>query len=500
MAVILVLLLLGWGHRVIGKNHSIDTPPLIGFLCDDPDSVAFYSLNSIGDCQPPKVVNSGTNRTIQVLMDPNYDSVPVKSCSVLAHFTLTLCFAHGHSSFLKAYDKVIEISRDECSKMTDSGEFVFYNRTIKFPVNTSFPYMIYIQGARSDNGDCTGGRFLDDVHNRVYDKVIVLVNLKIQTKSYRAKVDLSSGNLILASGATCSFSDPLGHCYDIFEGDTYFDRATPLPRCDRSLFQVLYSRPATVISSQASPNQPFKTYAVVDTPDKAFAILLAEEYRSCGFSFRSTEYPNLHVLLDVEFFKSPETSVTPDTLIFYLSKLLYQEFRTRTSLEQLHIHSLQRRCLLERDLFKTKLAILQSYPAAAAHLLFPDPLGKHGLVRGEALLASTCTKEVVYFRATSDRHCWDRLPITYGANISAFLSPVTHVIVDSASPVHCSKLAPVLFQVQTEVWVSLDPTHSLLQVNPVVLQPFHHFLLRKLRPLVPIAFFRIKKFRNFLGL
>ena len=319
---------------------------MIGYECKAPEDLRTYSLVQIGECTLPEVLGSTHNKSIQVLLDPTYYRVPVKSCSVFGTFQISVCTFNHHTSLIKTYDRVIRLSREECERVHFTGEYVFYNKTYAVRRNASTTISVFAKGNRDKTGWCSNEPFTDVTTGESYADAVVEVTLNIILTDYNAQVDIPSGNIILKSGLLCTYSAPNSTCDDLYQGQIYWQKATLASQCDRHYFNVLYSGEATMLTSRDSPSSEQEEYVIVES-DRTFAIWLTDTYRFCGLTLYNTEYAGLKILFDIEYFRALDSpTAAPDPMIFYLSKMMYMEYSYKTNLQKLHVHSLQKRCLI----------------------------------------------------------------------------------------------------------------------------------------------------------
>jgi hypothetical protein len=456
---------------VITSTISTD-PPLVAFNCFEPQEISTFSLLEVGECSPPDVINTVQNKTVQVLLDPNFDLAPTISCSIITKFFITFCGAYSHSKAVRNYDRVIEISRDQCEEIHRTNQYKFYDQIIPVKANTSTLHSLIAKGTRSPDGTCTGDRFTDVLTGQTYTDVTVEVNLNIILSNHFAKVDIESGKIFLPGSVQCDYHSKDASCYDVFQGYSFWSRPTAPQRCERNYYHVLYNGPASIITSRDSPSSAQDDYLIVSSDTRNFAIKMENSFPACGLNLYSTEYPHIVLLFDTEYFQNSSRPINPDPNTFYLSKLMYLESQFKSDLQQLHQYSLHRRCLLEQSLLRTKLGLLQTSPQSAGHLLAPSPSGYGSLRLGETIQMQKCQPVVVKIRPLPEPlKCYGSLPITYGNNISAFLSPVSRIITEHAEEVICSKLAPVQFQLQPGLWITYSPEAHLVRTPPQILQP-----------------------------
>jgi len=474
---------------------------LFGYECGSGRSVnlSTISLSEVGPCIQPVVTIPEQVRMVQIVQTSSYKEVKVISCGVSIRRNMRHCGMHSHSSHISNVEWVKQLSPKECSLMHETQKIDLYGQTVhNLKMNGTTSSRIVVAGASGSDGSCQNApQFVD--WDGSHGPVVVEVNVQILMYSGEAKLDINAGTLHLRSGVAAPYRD--GQANDVFSGQSFWTVGpSESSECPESLFQIAYQGNATEIVSTSPSGGTTETYLVVDEVEVTYAVKLMDELIRCGRKMYTTEHPGVMVVygnIADEFFltKKPHTKITADLLSFFQSKLQYLEVRTRTDLQKLHVHSIRKRCELERQTLSNKLATLRSFPEAVGQLLYSAARGVHGVVRGEVLYAVQCPIIAVQYRPTNS--CFNAIPVTH-RNQSMFLSPITHILVTSAEETPCSRITPNLFQIYPSEWVALTPGFSEVKKEPEVLRPSPDVNLnfRTIRHVANKGLYSIEDMRN----
>ena len=481
------------------ETDEPQSDPIFGFNCGTPTvKTSRYSLTHIQPCEKPEIVKSVTNQTVQILLTPTYRTIPVFSCSVYGTFTINSCTLPYHTAFVTSYDRIIKISRSECEKIIFTKSYKFYGQEHEIDINKTNHLNPFIRGRLSKGVCLERDSYYDPISKTTYDDVVVQVRLKILAKQYNAQVDIETNTITLHSGLTANFNSL--EASDVYEGNAYWSTLPPKITCDITYYHVLYTGLASVLTSRETPTSQSEKFLVVNTKQRVFAVKILDAFNNCGSTLLATDHPNLFLYLDTAKYENSNDSLTPDLMSFFLSKLLFQEIDHKQTIQNLHLHSLYQRCLIQESLLRTKLALLQAYPNAAGQILFPQPTGKTGMILGDTILLTHCEREIVRLRLPGkDGKCHTALPIYHG-NHSAFLSPINKIIIPTADEIPCSRIAPAVFQLSPTLWVSFSPELTVEHRTPIALTPTKetHISFDALSSITTHGLFSIKEMRDFV--
>ncbi len=481
------------------SDPNEDDPNILhAYDCNKPVSSERYSLLEVGSCKRPDSLYTHTNRSAQILQTRQWDQTDVFACDIFVTFTITQCTFNHHTALVRSYNRVIPLTREQCKRIHDTQEYVFYQQIIPVKINAVTHADRIIVGSRDKQGYCHKGAnpFHDIVTNVVYEDAIVDAKLRIKVQHYKAKLDLVKNQIILRSNVLCDFSD--GECQDVEQGNSFWSPSPPPTSCSRYGYNVLHDGPVTHLTLR-NGNGTTDDYLVANIGSRLFAFKLQDSFKDCGgLIYHHTEFPAITVIFDIAYYHTDNNSqATPELSSFYLSKLMFLEITHTNNYNNLLADSIYKRCLLEQQLIRTKLSLLQAFPESAGHLLFNRPSGKHALTLGETVLVYTCERVVVEIKKNSTE-CYSSLPVIYNG-VTKYLSPVTRVLQNFAELQACSRLAPVYFKIRGDTWIKLTPTIEIVEKPPKILNPTEPITLglSKYRHISASGLFNLEDVRQF---
>ncbi|KAJ1524668.1 hypothetical protein ONE63_011151 [Megalurothrips usitatus] len=322
---------------------------------------------------------------------------------------------------------------------------------------------------QESDGKCENGLFVDE--GKQYPDSLVHVMATISVFDYTAKVDLGNNVVHLKDGLQCPY--PAMTCRDFWSGHTFWNAVPISTDCETESHMILYEGEAKLFTSQNELTED--KYVIVDNIMETFALRLSSSFDRCGIKMYTTDHSQIIVSMVPErkyFFFKGHTALAFDNTLFlanFHSKLQYLEWEMKTNLQKLNLYGAYRRCLLERDIIRHKLALIRTSPSNAGSILFDNPSGVLVHHYGELAVVLRCVEVVVSYR--HDNSCWSSLPITYKQQ-PAFLQPVSRVITPHADAVVCSRMNPISFRMNQKDWFGFSPLATPLREPPVVLQPF----------------------------
>ncbi|XP_071056346.1 uncharacterized protein [Onthophagus taurus] len=134
---------------------------------------------------------------------------------------------------------------------------------------------------------------------------------------------------------------------------------------------------------------------------------------------------------------------------------MYVEHSYKKSLNNLYRDTVQRRCLMKREILQNRLLMAPLAPNAVSTLLNNHP--------GYVL---QCIPKVVQIRRVPK--CYNELPVTDNSNETYFMAPLTHILSKMGEEVDCNVATLPMFQLEDK-WVSMGP-HPILQNPPEKLE------------------------------
>ena len=455
------------------KGDTDEDLPLYAHDCTTTKNVniSTISLTQVGPCEDPMIAAPTRNRSVQVIQTNPFEMIKVYSCALSIRRIIFHCGMHSHNSIIGNREWIKDLTPKECISAHEGERIDLYGRTIyNLRRNGSTTQTMVVAGWISADGGCDNQKQFHDFDGTFQD-VVVEIQAKILLYDQMARYDTQTGLLHMKSGLAAPYLD--GQANDVLTGQAFWTvEPEDNQECSENMFAVLFQGPAVQISSKAPGDSQEDLYVVVDQEETTFAVKIMNEYIRCGQVLYTTEHPGISIAFHDDekyyFRKKGASHLNAEILTFFQSKMQYMEVRNRMDLTTLHLHSLKRRCEIERQALAQKLALLRTFPEAAGQVLHSGARGVQATVRGESLVVVICPRVKVAFRNTNGT-CYNGIPIKY-QNQSMFLTPVSHVLTPHAEEVPCSRLAPNLFQI-ADGWVALTPQPVQIVDEPTILRP-----------------------------
>lgn len=486
-----------------GSTAEIDPSSfaLFGYDCQSESniSLATVSLSEVEECVKPEIIAPTRERNVQILQTVQYRYIEVLSCGISITRQISHCGMHSHSAHVRSDEWVKKLSPQECTTIHQTKRLDLYGQSVNnVAINASTHATMFVAGRIGSDGSCKNAeQFID--WDTSFKDVLVEVRVKMVIYTSMARLDIQGGVVHLRSGVSAPYRD--GTANDIFTGQSFWQVGPPVgEECTQTTYNVLYQGVAKEVHSSSPVNgQSGETYVIVDDKAATFAVKLLDDHNRCGQTIFSTEHPYIFVAFtdsgNYFFKKSPENHVTPETLTFFQSKLQFMEIRSRQDMQELHLHNIQRRCELERDILYNKLAALKINPEAAGQLLYSTARGIETVVRGETLVSRECNLVEVPVRRTY--YCYNSIPVTYQGK-DMFIAPHTHILVDQAEETPCARAMPNIFEITAGYWMAFNPTPMDVSIKPTVLKPTRDLKLNftKIRHVANRGIFSLEEMRD----
>lgn len=450
---------------------------LIAYDCSDKNNtITAVSIHDVAPCPSPEEDYHSLKIQIQVIQRNDVKLQEVKTCLIEVTRIISHCGMHSHNSAVAGglSNYIYPLGAEQCRGAHRFKSVRIYRKTVdKIVINGSSSISMTLEGTLNMDGSCTGVTYTEE--DRTWNSVVVYANIKIELRSYLARVKLEDNEISLYGGVVCDYLS--GYCIDSTYGETVWEY-TPEHDCDKGL-SLLYQGEAELVTHQQSPR-----VVVVEQKDKVFALSLLKMVSMCGVQVWQSEHPKVLVVeRQLPHSLQPKLSITAentDLTMYVNSKLLYIEQAYKRGVNSLYTDTVYRRCLVHREVIKNRLLMAPLTPNAVSSII-KQQLGYVGRVLGEVLYIMKCTPKVVHIRRTDS--CYHELPITVN-NESFFMTPLTHLIQKYAEQVECSAATPPLYYID-EKWVGLTP-HPVIQHAPTILTIEEEIKL-EFKPIQPLG-------------
>ena len=435
---------------------------LIAYDCESANNtISVISMRDVAPCASLEEDYKSTPTEVTVIQRNDIKLQEVKTCLVSITRIISYCGMHSHISAvaggLSSY--VHPLGSEECRDAHRYQLIKIHRKTIdKLVVNSTTSVSITLEGQLSDDGSCKGVTFIEEGHT--WTSVIVYATIKIELRSYMARVKLEDNEISLFGGVTCQYLT--GYCIDSTYGESVW-QYMPDRNCN-SKFSLLYQGAADLISSPHGHD-----IVVVEQSSNIFALSLLETTSICAAEVWLSEHPKILVVLNKK-----EELVNADIVLavenldlsaYINSKLLYIEQAYKRAIGKLYTDTVHRRCLAQREVIKNRLLMAPHTPNAISSVI-KNRMGYVGRALGEVLYIMQCVPKVVQIRRTEK--CYHELPISV-ENASYFMTPITHLIQSYAEEIDCSALTPALYFVDNK-WIGLSPYPLIVEEAPQSLE------------------------------
>lgn len=442
------------------------TMAIIGYDCGSSNlNVTTLSLIDVGDCDIKKPEVEASPVYIQLLQLNEFIENKVIQCKVEIHRTIFHCGMNSHVSVVAhgQLEYLAEVTRDTCEVMHKSGMYRLGNSLINdLRVNQSTTHSITLAGSIKNDGSCYGTQYSDPYGS--WDDVVVQGSVKVTLIEYQATVNLNTNRLNLKSGMTCLLTSQ--SCIDLEGGQTFWN-ALPVDNCKFNRYDVLYEGMAKKIKD-IGHSYPQTVYTL-STQDITFALTKKSEQPACGHRLIRTEHPKLLIFETTRgatFAKPKPIAVgNLDIFAYVNSKFVYVEKHIRNQINQLYHDVLTQRCNLEQQVLTNALIIATQSPDEFAFHLMKGP-GYMAVIAGEVVHIVKCIPVEVKVRRTQS--CYHQLPVSRG-NESLFLSPRTHIIMQTGTEITCDPLLPSEYLLG-DAWYKLLPG-PVQSMPPTIIKP-----------------------------
>ena len=388
--------------------------------------------------------------------------VYVQGCSIRVQRHIFHCGMLSHISEVAGGrdDYLFEVPQSVCQDIHANLRFNFHGVIIDNlkPNATNTGPSLTIAGTVDSYGNCHGVPYVEG--SRVFEKeTVVTAIVTITLSDYYAPVDLINNKISLKSGLSCPFGT--GTCTDFEQGQVFW-ASVKIEECNRHYFDILYQGQGNFILAPDSTRTQNDTYLTVQSEQRVFALKLTKQSLVCGQTIWETENPSVLIWIDsglgFYFERQPLNPKSIDLNLQISSLLMFSELGTKTSLQNLHLYSVYKRCQLERQNLEQKLLMARISPTNAAQLLMQEA-GYIATLAGESAFIMKCRPVFVKLRKANA--CYDQLPIYYG-NSSLFMQAVTRTITKHAIEVECNPIVAPIFRVEGK-WIKLAPDVSVVE-------------------------------------
>ena len=422
--------------------------------------IATYSLLETGSCN---INEKKVNVTIilgQTVQKNKIKKIMVLQCKIKLHRQVQRCSLFGYLEPVEngIQEYLLDISREQCKKLHDTGFFVYNSNIIisDVKVNATTTRSLYLAGDAIDNS-CNTGSFSDRFGT--YSKVNVQGIFSITLTSYQAKLESETRQLLLRNGLSCDY-DKMS-CMDSANGLIIWERISTSD-CMSEKLELIYMGNITQIT-ETSNNITKITYFI----DASEYLIMMEDKGSidiCYNKFIRTQSAETYVIPNAKnFLKS--NHVTIDYTKYFDNKIDIIYKALDGEIKDIYLRTNKANCQNEISLIRENLEIARLNPELFAYTLMGP--GYTAQLAGNVIHIIKCQPVEVKIEPYP-KFCTLEIPIRYH-NELLYMSLDSKIIIKHARKVACNKILPIKFSIDG-TWIKFTPMLRLTK-EPKILGP-----------------------------
>lgn len=407
-----------------------------------------FSLLDISPCIVNEPIIEKRKFVGQIVQNKLYDYSIVHQCKIKIKRTIRRCSWFGYLEPVEngLAEFFIDLSPESCKRLHDTHTYAYDATHVltDLRVNQTSLRPMSLAGNAIDNS-CNTGSYSDRFGT--WNHVNVEAMISVTLAQYTAKVDLFNDKLMLRSGLTCKYSDT--SCLDVENGLTFWETIN-VKDCIEDKLEVLFEGQIKIVIENR--NNITKTHYFVEHNGFIASFKFSGMRRICHIEFIKTEFSNLYIIENKDFFLLRKSNVFPDLITYVNAKFVYAERDTRNQMGDLYKEIVHKRC--EADVARLKETFTLAYlsPDLFAYNLMGPGYMAH--VSGEVIHIIKCIPVEVKIRMNLTT-CYKQIPVIY-ENSDMFLAAKTKILVKHGAATECSRLLPLTYKIASQ-WVSINP-------------------------------------------
>ncbi|KAE9544226.1 hypothetical protein AGLY_001405 [Aphis glycines] len=448
--------------------------PVYGFIAYDCNekriNVTSFNSLEVDHCKTPPPASSMEIPRIKLIQKADTRTIPFKSCLISVDYLVTKCATFDDAQVVEDgfFSEILFLGNSGCTELHRTAIFHFPSGGIITGLmmnHTTFATHT-VAGNIDKNGDCLGTSYASDKGS--WRNVVVQGNYKIQLSEGIASIISKDDLLILPTGTRMKLSEMYG--IGSYKGETVWNNNIIHQNCDTHNFDVLYDGPATLMTSESTPEDVLQTHTfLVETENIVFALKQKRRTFACEVPVIQTEHPQLFILKDNAFMHhfsinniSPQNT---DLMAYVNTKFVYIENFLKNTITSLYNELIRKQCEIERTQLLFKLSLATYSLDEFAYAMGQGP-GNIAIKSGEITYLIKCKPVDVQY-AQQDA-CYNELPVTLN-NKTYFMAPKTNILQNYGTQVDCNEYLPVAFRLDSE-WYGVAPTLREIK-KPQTLKP-----------------------------
>ena len=442
------------------------TNTILAYDCTKPQIGHYYSLLDTETCPeaiPNRFRESGPV-VYNIYQESDFLRATVQECLVKKSTTVWNCGHNSWSSIILPTTpfEPINVTPENCRFAFQTGKITIDKHvSVIAKRSTIIHQRINRVGEISQNGACSG-EGLWQIGSQIHKYAIVIEDYQTELREYKAAFD-EEGRMMDRS--YCSSKEP-----SCATGESILVYNVPTNECRMVLLKSLPFKVLTgtnfenkdahekndhVNGKMKIPRISTPTVLVTADPADAIRLILKGDTAKCSEKVTKTDYEGIFVTTRTIVNARAKLDKTDIKLQHYFNnKMSYMYHHGLMQMEKFYQETIANDCKLNREIIKTKLAVVMTNPDAITPLL-PLEAGTFARVMGEVLYTYKCTQVDVTIRHSD--LCTTELPIMFKGK-EAYLSPVTRVIIHEnmgIKPLNCSNVMSPMYELKPGHWITL---------------------------------------------
>ena len=385
---------------------------------------------------------------------------------------MSYCGSFSHVSFVSGglFKEMVQLSATQCNDIHKTNRFNYAGTEIMdLQSNTTRDIQVTEIGRVNADGSCQG---VDIVRKgQSYKNVIILSTLTIILEDYQTVIDSQADQITFQDGTVCKASQ--GQCFTSSKGISFWQMDAN--NCDKNSQDILYEGLATISTTMVSNNTnelSLGDVVTVETQDKLLSLEIISSSHLCYQLVFKTDFKRISVIAKNSvfgFYFEKTSKILPNNIdlpMYLNAKFYYMARNFNNHIRNLHREVKYASCQASRDSILNKLRQARQQEISYSHILNNDE-GYLTLASGDTLITIKCQPSLVDLRQADK--CYKDLPVMHNDN-SIFMETVGKTLVQTSEEIPCSKLAPAVFHVGKNLWVSAGKHMSFTEA-PMKLKP-----------------------------
>ena len=447
---------------------------LTAYDCEKPKEGPKYSLRDIEACPEaiPDKFEKSARASYYVYQESDFLRTTARECIVKRAQSAWYCGQYSYTAMVVPTTafRPINISTQNCETAFQTG---------KIRIDEKLEASAFV-GKKTDERFIRQGRIDSDgsCGKEVYEKTVAGVQVKnavivedymVELKEYQVVFDQSTSKMMGREYCSALHTE-------CFTGESTIIYKVNYRECTLALLKYLEFRELRgslfqEVAPSTEPALPVRNRTTSDIPTKdtptvivssrggdMIKLLLKDEASRCGKIVRTTNYPG--ILVSKEEVKEAKMRIAKEDVNmnhYFNNKIDFLYHKNLMKIERVYQDLVASDCRLNREILKTKLAVVMTNQDMVAPLL-PLAEGSFARVMGEAIHTYQCKK--VEVSLAEHGHCTNELPVSYKGE-KYFAEPITRVLVKTARSIACSAVLSPYYWHYGNKWISLPHRNSV---------------------------------------